>query len=199
MAQETSLTSPGPTFPLPRHFPVVVRSPHNPPYEQLLVGMGWVVHCSAVVSRPPSLTPAAVANRTRHPPYEQLLVGVEVGAMALGVVLVVFPCCWRRCHSTHSPPHEQLLVRLGVGGVALFVVVLPRWHRPSCGAGAGVVGRGTCRAHRGRWGDAACSTQTTLRASAHRGGGRVLAFTVSRLPRSPARYTPANHPMSSCS
>ena len=39
--------------------------------------------------------------------------------------------------------------------------------RPSC-----VVGRGTRRAHRrGRWGDAASNTQTTLRTSARRGGG----------------------------
>jgi hypothetical protein len=54
--------------------------------------------------------------------------------------------------------------------------------RPSCGAGAGVVGRGIRRAHRGRWGDVASSTRTTLRASARRGGGRVLVFAVSRLP-----------------
>jgi hypothetical protein len=42
MAQETSLTatSPGPSFPLPRRFPPIVCSPHNPPYEQLLVGVG---------------------------------------------------------------------------------------------------------------------------------------------------------------
>ena len=38
--------------------------------------------------------------------------------------------------------------------------------RPSCGAGAGVVGCGTRRAHGGRWGDVASSTRTTLRASA---------------------------------
>ena len=34
-----SLMSPGPSTPLPHHF-LVVCSPHNPPYEQLLVGMG---------------------------------------------------------------------------------------------------------------------------------------------------------------
>jgi len=39
MAQKTSLTSPGPSTPLPHHF-LVVCSPHNPPYKQLLVGMG---------------------------------------------------------------------------------------------------------------------------------------------------------------
>ena len=33
------LTSPGPSTPLPHHF-LVVCSPHNPPYEQLLIGMG---------------------------------------------------------------------------------------------------------------------------------------------------------------
>jgi hypothetical protein len=32
--------SPGLYFPLPHHPPVVIRSPHNPPYEQLLVGVG---------------------------------------------------------------------------------------------------------------------------------------------------------------
>jgi len=40
MAQETSLMSPGPSIPLPCYFLVVVCSPHNPPYEQLIIGMG---------------------------------------------------------------------------------------------------------------------------------------------------------------
>ncbi|KAF8227592.1 hypothetical protein L208DRAFT_1405178 [Tricholoma matsutake] len=35
MAQETS------SFPLPCCFPPII-CPHNPPYEQLLVGVGWV-------------------------------------------------------------------------------------------------------------------------------------------------------------
>jgi len=39
MAQEMSLTSPGLSTPLPCHF-LVVHSPHNPPYEQLLIGVG---------------------------------------------------------------------------------------------------------------------------------------------------------------
>ena len=122
MAQGTSVTSPGPTFPLPHHFPVVVRSPHNPPYEQLLVGVGWVPCRSVVVFRPPSLTPATIANRTHHPSYEQLLVGMGVGAMAIGIVLP---------RSTHDPPREQLLVRLGVGGVASFIILLPHCCCPS--------------------------------------------------------------------
>ena len=121
-----SAMSPGPPFPLPHHFPVVICSPHNPPYKQLLIGMGWVPCHLAVVFHPPSLPPTAIANCTHHPPYEQLLVGVGVGTMALGIVVVVLPHCLHRCHSTHDPPHKQLLVRLGVGDVALFIVLLPR-------------------------------------------------------------------------
>ena len=126
MAQETSATSPGPTFPLPCHFPIVVRSPHNPPYKQLLIGMGWVLCRSAVVFCPPSLPPAAIANCTHHPPYKQLLVGMGVGTMALGIVIVVLPHCSCHCYSTHNPPCKQLLMRLGVGDVASFIVLLPR-------------------------------------------------------------------------
>ena len=118
-----SAMSPGPTFPLPHHFPVVICSPHNPPYEQLLVGLGWVPCCSAVVFCPPLLTPAAVANCTCHPPHEQLLIGMGVGTVALGVIVVVLPCCSCCCCSTHNPPCEQLLVRLGVGDVVLFILL----------------------------------------------------------------------------
>jgi hypothetical protein len=111
------------------HFPVISLSssiaPHNPPYEQLLVGVGWVPCRLAVGFCPPSLTPAAVANRTHHPSYEQLLIGMGVGAVVLGVVVVVLPHCWHCRHSTHIPPHEQLLMRLGVGGVVSFIILLP--------------------------------------------------------------------------
>ena len=117
--------SPGPTFPLPHHFPIVICSPHNPPYEQLLIGVGWVPCCSVVVFCPPLLLPMAIANHTHHPPYEQLLVGMGVGTMVLSIVVVVLPHCSCCCHSTHDPPHEQLLVSLGVGDVVSFIVLLP--------------------------------------------------------------------------
>jgi len=80
--------SPGPSFLLPCHFPLVIHSPHNPPYKQLLIGMG-------------------------------------VGAVALGVIVIILLRCSHCCCSTHDPPHEQLLMRLGVGGVVSFVLLLP--------------------------------------------------------------------------
>jgi hypothetical protein len=64
---------------------------HDPPYEQLLVGMGWVPLSSfhprsipRAVAREAGMGGAAVASSsagcTRNPPYEQLLVRLEASA-----------------------------------------------------------------------------------------------------------------------
>jgi hypothetical protein len=101
---------------------------HNPPYEQVLVGMGWVSSPSVVVLSPLPCIPSSscwcwcwqcVTSPPCHhrqaapaiPPYEQLLKGMGVGAVSSAVVwcgawmaLVVSTC---------DPPHEQLLVGMG--------------------------------------------------------------------------------------
>jgi hypothetical protein len=92
-------------------FPRCRPDTHNPPYEQLFVGVGWVPCRSAVVFRPPLLTPAV--NGTRHPPYEQLLVGVGVGAVVLGV------CCSSpllASLSFHPRPTPRAVAREAGGG-----------------------------------------------------------------------------------
>jgi hypothetical protein len=72
---------------------------HNPPYEQVLIGVGWVSAPSVVGLSPrtashchPAGAGSVVPCHHRQaapaiPPYEQLLVGMGAGAMSSAAVL----------------------------------------------------------------------------------------------------------------
>jgi hypothetical protein len=154
-----SATSPGPSFLLPRHFPVVVRSPHNPPYKQLLVGMGAVLpppfaHTRCRSKPHLSSTLQAVARRCgggcrgarhhRHHPSPLLALLLFYPRPTPRAVAREAGGGW--CGVVHRPPP---LLLLPVIVAAIPTAIHPTSSRswgwgwlvccPSCGAGAGVV------------------------------------------------------------
>jgi hypothetical protein len=126
---------------------LVVRNPHNPPHEQLLVRLGRVVY------RRSSSSSLLAAHRcrcryTNDPPHEQLLVRLGVGGVSFlrrrrrslsfrfpprrfGCPVVLFPFSPRRVvillvspffsspsfRRPRNPPCEQVARRRGAGAI----------------------------------------------------------------------------------
>jgi hypothetical protein len=122
------------------------------------------------------------------PPHEQWLVTVVVGAVAMG------------SGGLQSPPHEQWLMRLGVGGaLAAYIVVHshPRSTPRAVAREAGVGGvLSVISIGGGGVMQPVAPEPPCEQALAAVGAGAGVC--CARL-RSSAWYTPANHPMSSCS
>jgi hypothetical protein len=120
-------------------------STRDPPYDQWLVGLGWV----------PSRSPSSPRHCWCRHGGRPSLPGCRVLSPSFPCTLIfaipVVPSCHHR--STHHPPHEQLLVRLEAGGVGVAVPrcllltsihLHPRSTLPAVarrrGAGAGCTG-----------------------------------------------------------
>jgi len=142
MAQETSLTSPGPLTPLPHHF-LVVCSPHNQPYEQLLIGVGVGAVALGVVVWPwwwwwwLSYGPGAPAI---HPTSScsSALCWCQCWHWRCRWVVVVgpwvlVPPCHRRCHGIlfGGVEHISVMWRMYEDCCVLTGRVSPFWGLPA--------------------------------------------------------------------
>ena len=56
---------------------------YEPPYEQMLIGMGLVLVSLLPLVSPP-ISPASLVVVNTHPPHEQLLMGMGAGLVLLG-------------------------------------------------------------------------------------------------------------------